>query len=282
MLIGTSTSTLRPVNDAAQNSYAEDLALALRLANEADTISMRRFRSTNLEVITKPDRTPVTDADRGVEHMMRTILGTEKTGDSIYGEEFGIEGNSERQWIIDPIDGTANFLRGVPIWATLIALAVDGHPKVGVVSAPALGKRWWAATGSGAWVSDISGMQRRLGVSNVTTLADASISFNSIAQWDQAGYLEKLIALTRKVWRDRAYGDMWSYMLLAEGLVDIVGEFGIQPYDVAALIPIIEEAGGRFSSVDGSDGPFTDGSAIATNRFLHENVLTALHRVPEE
>src|SRR5262249_39813105 len=149
--------------------------------------------------------------------------------DGILGEEFGTAGDAARQWIVDPIDGTSNYLRGVPVWGTLIALAVDGDPVVGVVSSPALGKRWWAAAGGGAWMSDAPGAEpRRLQVSQVSDLRQASISFQSIAQWDQAGYLDRLVALTRSVWRDRAYGDMWSYMLLAEGVLDAVAEFGVK------------------------------------------------------
>ncbi|MHA6695705.1 histidinol-phosphatase [Homoserinimonas sp. A520] len=252
-------------------SLADDLALAHELADAADEISATRFRALDLEVATKPDRTPVTDADRAVEHAIRGRLAADRADDSILGEEFGTEGSSSRQWIIDPIDGTANYLRGVPVWATLIALAIDGTPTVGVVSAPALGKRWWAATGSGAWVRDVDG-ERRMRVSAVSRLADASISYNSIQQWDAHGHLDQLVALTRQVWRTRAYGDMWSYMMLAEGLIDVAGEYDLQPYDMAALVPIVEEAGGRFTSMAGRPGPW-HGSALATNTLLHDAVL---------
>ena len=256
------------------HSLAADLAFALELADIADTISAERFRSLDLEVTTKPDRTPVTDADRAVEQAIRARLAAERSDDSILGEEFGTEGDSARQWIIDPIDGTAGFLRGVPVWSTLIALAVDGVPVVGVVSAPALGKRWWAATGSGAWVRDADG-ERSIRVSGVSQLADASLSYNSIQQWDAHGHVDQLVALTRQVWRTRAYGDMWSYMMLAEGLIDVAGEYDLQPYDMAALVPIVEEAGGRFTSMTGEPGPW-HGSALATNSLLHDAVLRAL------
>lgn len=260
---------------AEASAYGDDLALALRLANTADAISRDRFRALDLEVSTKPDRTPVTDADQAVERAIRAGIAEARPDDGVYGEEYGTEGSRIRQWIIDPIDGTANYLRGVPVWGTLIALAVDGVPVVGVVSSPALGKRWWAATGSGAWLSEVGAEPRRIRVSGVGDLADASLSFQSIAQWDEAGYLDRLIALTRTVWRDRAYGDMWSYMLLAEGLVDAVAEFGVQAYDVAALIPIVQEAGGRFTSVTGETGAL-GGSALATNGALHDALLDAL------
>jgi histidinol-phosphatase len=263
------------VTDSLAYSLDDDLAFAQQLADAADAISRDRFRAGNLQISTKPDRTHVTDADQAVERAIRAMIAEHRPADGILGEEYGTEGDTRRQWIIDPIDGTANYLRGVPIWATLISLAVDGSPEVGVVSAPALGKRWWAATGSGAWLSDNGGVARRIRVSVVAELADASISFQSIAQWDQAGYLERLIELTRTVWRDRAYGDMWPYMMLAEGLVDAVGEFGVQTYDLAALIPIVEEAGGRFTSITGERGP-SHGSSLATNGILHEAILDTL------
>ena len=257
-------------------AYAEDLALALELADLADAASLSRFRALDLEVRTKPDRTPVTEADLAVERAIRDRLGETRPDDGILGEEFGTEGDSARQWIIDPIDGTANFLRGVPVWGTLIALAVDGVPVVGVVSSPAMGRRWWAVTGGGAYTSDASGgAPRRIAVSAVADLADASLSFQSLAQWRGAGYLDRLLALSEKVWRDRAYGDVWSYMLLAEGLIDIAGEFDVKVYDLAALIPIVEEAGGRFTSITGEPGP-GHGSALATNGLLHDVVLAEL------
>ena len=257
------------------HSLDDDLALAIALADAADVISRDRFRAVDLHISTKPDRSHVTDADQAVERAIRALIAKNRPDDGIFGEEYGTEGDAHRQWIIDPIDGTANYLRGVPVWATLISLAVEGKPVVGVVSAPALGKRWWAAAGSGAWLAESNGAPRRIHVSKVGDLADASISFQSIAQWDQAGYLDRLISLTRRVWRDRAYGDMWSYMLLAEGLIDAAGEFGVQAYDLAALVPIVEEAGGRFTSVDGKEGPW-HGSALATNGLLHEEILEAL------
>ena len=256
-------------------SPSDDLALALALAANADHISLDRFQALDLVVTTKPDRTPVTDADQAVERSIRSGIEAARPADSILGEEYGTQGSGSRQWIIDPIDGTANFLRGVPIWGTLIALAVDGVPVVGVVSAPALGKRWWAAKGHGAWGQATGHEERPLRVSSVGEVADASLSYNSINGWDEAGRLDEVIALTRQVWRSRAIGDMWAYMLLAEGSLDIVGEFDLKPYDMAALIPIIEEAGGRFTSVDGEAGPWS-GSGLATNGLLHDAALAAL------
>ncbi len=269
--------------DPPTETYAADLALGLRIADAADMISRERFLSRDLVVSTKPDRTPVTDADQAVERAIREMLATERPADAILGEEFGsTAGQGSRQWIIDPIDGTANYLRGVPVWATLIALAVDGVPVVGVVSSPALGRRWWAALGSGAFTTDSTNgtaTPRRLAVSQVSSLADASLSYNSLKGWDEAGHLDDLLALSRKVWRTRAYGEMWSYMMVAEGLIDVAGEFDLKPYDMAALIPVIQEAGGRFSDVTGKSGPWS-GNALATNSLLHDDVLKTLGQLP--
>ena len=261
-------------------SLADDLSLALALAADADLVSIARYEAIDLVVTTKPDRTPVTDADQAVERLLRERIEAARPGDSILGEEYGGDRQPGRQWILDPIDGTANFLRSVPVWGTLIALAVDGIPQVGVVSSPALGHRWWAAKGHGAFTAstrDTGAVAKRLKVSAVGDLAGASLSYNSLPGWDEAGKLDDIVALTRDVWRSRAYGEMWSYMLLAEGAVDIVGEFDLKPYDMAALIPIIEEAGGRFTSVTGVDGPW-EGSALATNRILHDTVLARLNQ----
>lgn len=267
-------ATADPVTD-----LAADLSLALNLAERADAVSLARFRSVDLHVSTKPDRTPVTDADQAVERVIREGLASERPDDGILGEEYGTAvgtgAGTRRQWIIDPIDGTANFLRGVPIWGTLIALAVDRVPVVGVVSAPALGQRWWGARGLGAHAAANGAAPRRLRVSGVAALEDAVLSYNSLPGWDEAGRLEQIIGLTRSVWRARAIGDMWSYMLVAEGAIDIAGEFDLQPYDMAALQPIVEEAGGRFSSVDGEAGPW-HGSALATNGLLHDEVVHRL------
>ncbi|WP_104084207.1 inositol monophosphatase family protein [Cryobacterium sp. Y11] len=265
-------------------ALSDDLQLALALADAADAISRARFTALDLVVTTKPDRTPVTDADQAVESAIRGLLAEKRPEDGILGEEFGTAGSTTRQWIIDPIDGTAGFLRGIPIWATLISLAIDGVPVLGVVSAPALGKRWWAALGSGAWSSNTSTVRAsqadaaptRLRVSGIETLAEASISYGSLQQWDAAGHLDELITLSRQVWRTRAYGDMWSYMLLAEGHLDVAGEFDLQPYDMAALAPIVQEAGGTFTSVDGQSGPW-HGSALATNGLLHAVTLAVLN-----
>lgn len=251
------------------SSYLSDLQFALELADLADSVSLPRFQAADLTITTKPDRTFVTDADTAVEAALRAHIDTHRPDDGFFGEESGRVDQGSRQWIIDPIDGTSNYLRGVPNWATLIALAVDGVPVVGVVSAPAFDQRWYASIGDGAWKITRGGDPTQLHVSGVTDLEHASLSFQSIQQWDLAGYLQPLIALTRTVWRDRAYGDMWSYMLLAEGLVDIVGEFDVKPYDLAALVPIVTEAGGRFTDIEGSESAWNL-SSLATNGHVHD------------
>jgi histidinol-phosphatase len=265
-------------------SLADDLSLALALAAEADLVSLDRYEAVDLVVTTKPDRTPVTDADQAVERLLRERIAAARPQDTILGEEYGGGREPGRQWILDPIDGTANFLRGVPIWGTLIALAIDGVPQVGVVSSPALGYRWWAAKGHGAFSAptqhEATGREpKRLRVSAVADLADASLSYNSLRGWDDEGRLDAMVGLARAVWRSRAIGDMWSYMLLAEGALDIVGEYDLKPYDMAALIPIIEEAGGRFTSIDGTPGPW-EPSALATNGILHDEVIALLQQSP--
>ncbi len=256
-----------------------DLALALRLADAADAVSTARFRAQDLQVDTKPDRTPVTDADRAVEQGIRDVLAAERPNDAVLGEELGGERRAGRQWIVDPIDGTTNFLRGQPIWGTLIALAIDGEPVVGVVSAPALHRRWWAARGSGAWAASPEEEPQLLQVSGVASLEDAFVSYNALQYWDAAGWLGRLVALTRSVWRARALGDFWSYVLVAEGQLDVAGEHDLHVYDMAALVPIVQEAGGRFSSLDGEPGPWS-GTALATNGLLHEPVIELLRSHP--
>ncbi|WGD36658.1 inositol monophosphatase family protein [Lysinibacter sp. HNR] len=266
----------------------DDLTLALTLAEIADAISLARFQAHDLIISIKPDRSQVTDADKAVERAISDRLQQERPNDSILGEEYGtVEAGSHsasprartghRQWVIDPIDGTANFMRGVPGWATLISLEVDRVPQLGVVSAPATDTRWWATRGGGAWKEVAGEVPQRLRVSAIEQLGDAWLSFQSLAQWDQAGHLDTLVELSRKTWRDRAFGDSWSYMLLAEGLIDITAEFDVKPYDLSAVVTIVEEAGGRFSSIDGSPGAW-QGNSLATNGLLHSQVLEIFNR----
>ena len=254
----------------------DDLALALALADRADTLTSARFGALDLRVDTKPDLTPVTDADRAVETDLREVLGRERPHDSIVGEEFGgTTAFTGRQWVIDPIDGTKNFVRGVPVWASLIALLEDGVPAVGVVSAPALQRRWWAARGRGAFVAVDGAPPRRLSVSSVAQLDSASFSFSSLSGWAQRGLREHFIALTDAVWRVRAFGDFLSYCLVAEGAVDVAAEPEVSVWDLAPLDILVREAGGSLTGLDGVAGPHR-GSAVATNGPLHDHVLRSL------
>jgi histidinol-phosphatase len=253
------------------------LQLARQLADDADAITTQRFGAADLVVEAKPDLTPVSDADRAVEQAIRDRLAVERPGDAISGEEFGTAGSGSRRWVIDPIDGTKNFVRGVPVWATLIALLDGDEPVLGVVSAPALGRRWWAARGTGAYGTFAGGTPRRLAVSRVASLADASLSYASLGGWAERGRREALVALTDRVWRTRAYGDFWSYMLVAEGAVDLAAEPELSLWDMAALAPIVTEAGGRFTGLDGVPGVH-QGDAAASNGLLHEQFLAALRQ----
>lgn len=260
---------------SATETYNDDLRLAHVLADSVDAQTMERFKALDLKVETKPDLTPVTDADRAAEEAIRGQLSRSRPRDAVIGEEFGTTGHGSRRWIIDPIDGTKNFVRGVPVWATLIALADGDEIVVGVVSAPALGRRWWAARGAGAYTGRSLASATRLKVSNVSTLGDASLSYSSLSGWKERGSLDDFLGLTDEVWRTRAYGDFWSYCLVAEGAVDIATEPELALYDMAALVPIVTEAGGRFTSLDGADGPW-GGNALATNGILHSEVLAKL------
>ena len=256
-------------------SVANDLALALELADAADTLTLDRFGALDLRVETKPDLTPVTDADRSTEELLRSSLTAHRPDDSVFGEELGgTPAFTGRQWVLDPIDGTKNFVRGVPVWSTLIALLVDGTPVVGVVSAPALARRWWAGEGEGAFTS-FGGAARRISVSGVDDLASASLSFSDLTTgWD--GKRPRFIELTDAVWRVRAYGDFWSYCLVAEGAVDIATEPEAKPWDLAPLDVLVREAGGSFTNFQGRRGPH-GGSAVATNGLLHAAVLARLN-----
>jgi histidinol-phosphatase len=256
--------------------HSADLELARRLADAADAITMQRFGAADLVVEAKPDLTPVSDADRAVEETLRAALEAERPADAVVGEEFGSStGSGSRRWIIDPIDGTKNFVRTVPVWATLIGLLDGDEPVVGVVSAPALGRRWWAARGAGAWATFVGGPARRLAVSRVAALENASLAYSELPEWAHLGRRDAFVALTERVWRSRGYGDFWSYMLVAEGAVDLAAEPELSLWDMAALAPIVTEAGGRFSGLDGVDG-VQQGSAAASNGLLHDAFLAAL------
>lgn len=278
-----------------QSAYASDLALAQRIANLADEITMRRFLGVDLQVETKPDDTPVTEADREVERVAARFLAEESPDDALLGEEYGLRlpgqagldadsglsvsagSNPEaladalalgRCWVIDPIDGTKNFLRGVPVWATLIALVVDGEPVVGVASAPAMARRWWGCAGAGAFTRDPVDQVRPISASGITDLADASLSYSDREGWDADAFAR----LTSGVWRTRAFGDFWSHLLVAEGAVDLAAEPELSAWDVAALIPIVREAGGTITAFDGSDAlqaSLAGRGALTSNGHLH-------------
>jgi histidinol-phosphatase len=252
-----------------------DLGFAHVLADAADDITMRRFRSLDLRVEAKPDLTPVTDADLAVEESLRNVLSRARPRDAMLGEEFGRTGSSQRCWVIDPIDGTKNFVRGVPVWATLIGLMAEDEVIAGVVTAPALGRRWWAARDGGAWSGRSLTKATACRVSAVSSLSDASLSFSGLSSWERAGKLTDLLGLSRKVWRSRAYGDFWSHVLVAEGAVDISAETDVTLWDLAALQIIVEEAGGAFTDLAGTPRPDC-GSAVCTNGLLHQEVLTLL------
>ena len=239
-----------------------DLLLAIELADTADAISLGRFRARDLVIETKPDATPVTEADRAVERELRAILARERPDDAILGEEEGVSGSGARRWIIDPIDGTRNYSRGVPVWATLIALEDAGVVTVGVVSAPALGRRWWAERGGGAWADG-----DRVHVSAIQRVEDAVLSFA----------LEQPIpSLAAQAWHARGYGDFWSHMLVAEGAIDgAYDAIGVTQWDLAALQPIVEEAGGSFTDFKGV-ARIDGGSAISSNGHLHAALLEAV------
>jgi histidinol-phosphatase len=257
--------------------YTADLDLALRLADAADALTRDRFGALDLRVDDKPDLTPVSDADLAVERLIRGTLAAERPGDAILGEEFGGDPVFEgRQWVVDPIDGTKNFVRGVPVWASLISLLVDGVPVVGVVSAPALSRRWWACAGFGAWTSHDGGEPRLITVSDVRSLGSASLSFSSLSGWSDRNIRDRFVGLTDDVWRVRAYGDFFSYCLLAEGALEIALEPEVSLWDLAALDVLVREAGGAFTNLEGASGPH-GGSAVATNGSLQDEVLSRLN-----
>ncbi|MFF3553172.1 histidinol-phosphatase [Streptomyces tsukubensis] len=262
--------------------YDDDLRLAHVLADAADATTTARFKALDLQVETKPDMTPVSEADRAAEELIRGQLARARPRDAILGEEYGVEGTGPRRWVIDPIDGTKNYVRGVPVWATLISLMEQGEggwrPVVGVVSAPALGRRWWAAEGSGAFTGRSLTSATPLRVSSVSRIEDASFSYSSLTGWrerggrDGRGGLDGLLRLSDDCWRTRGYGDFWSYMMVAEGSVDICAEPELSLWDMAAVAVVVQEAGGTFTGLDGRPGPHS-GNAAASNGLLHETLL---------
>ena len=280
-------------NDKSSIDLQDDLALAHALADLADAITLDRYQAQDLVITNKPDNTPVTDADRAVETAIREALATHRQTDGLVGEEFGSDkGTSGRYWVIDPIDGTKNFMRGVPTWATLIALVnVDAsgveEVVVGIASAPALARRWSATKGHGAFVrfnagnlDDLSedldsvSQEKKISVSKVAQLSDASISYSDFIGWgDRLEPFQKMLA---HAWRTRGIGDFWSHMLVAEGAVDVAIEPSLAVWDMAALDIIVREAGGTFTNTAGQSGPF-GGSGVSTNGVLHNAVINGLN-----
>ena len=258
---------------------AADLALALRLADAADAVTLPRFRAADLQVTTKPDRSPVTDADTAAEEVLRALIAVERPGDAVLGEEGG--GNAVgvgRGWVLDPIDGTKNFSRGMPAWATLIGLTVDGTATVGVASAPALGRRWWGAIGQGAWTSDAAGAApRRMAVSRVAALGDAYLSTTDLRVFGQQGRMDRWLALVDAVWETRAFGDFWQHVLVAEGVLDVAVDPVANPWDLAALAPVVAEAGGRLTDLTGA-ATWAGGDALTTNGVLHDAARAVIGR----
>jgi histidinol-phosphatase len=254
----------------------DDLALALELADVADSITLERFRATDLEVETKPDLTPVTEADMAVERAVRDRLSSVRPNDAVMGEEYGDSGDAARRWIIDPIDGTMSYVRGLPFWATLLALQDGDEVSLGVVSAPALHRRWWAARGTGAWLDDgLADAPRRINVSAIANLADAHLCLSAVTEWEAIGRLDAILELERRCWRTRGYADLWSYMFVAEGVVEVGLDPKASVWDLAAMQVIVEEAGGRFSDLSGV-ARLDGGNAVATNGLVHEAVLEIL------
>jgi histidinol-phosphatase len=261
--------------------YTDDLRLAHVLADDADALTTARFKSLDLHVMTKPDLTPVTDADQSVEDGIRRTLSRARPRDAVLGEESGSTGQGKRRWVVDPIDGTKNFVRGVPVWATLISLMIEDEVVVGVVSAPQLNRRWWAMKDGGAWTGKSLLRASPCQVSDVSRIEDASLSYSSLGGWEERDRLDDFLALSRRCWRTRAYGDFWSYMLLAEGAVDLAAEPELELHDMAALDVIVREAGGTFTSLDGTPGPL-GGNALASNGRLHDQALAFLGSLPDD
>jgi histidinol-phosphatase len=258
---------------AAVAAPTDDLELALELADVADAMTLGRFRAADLVVETKPDLTPVSEADRAVEQALRERLAVDRPDDHVFGEEFGgVEPTpGARRWIVDPIDGTKSYVRGVPVWATLLALEEDGDLVLGMVSAPALGRRWWGVRGEGAFARE-NGAQRRLGVSAIRDLGDAQLCFSDFDSWAGDERLGALLALSHRCWRTRGYGDFWQHMLVAEGAAEIAVDPGVSLWDLAATLVV---AGGRLTDLDGVSRA-EGGDGVSTNGWLHDEVLAAL------
>jgi histidinol-phosphatase len=253
---------------------ADELTFALGLADVADAITLAHYEQRSFSVDWKDNLTEVTEADREAETAISDLIHRHRGAHALFGEEHGHGGDASSawRWVIDPIDGTSNFVRGVPIWATLIALTHrDLGPVVGVVSAPALGRRWWAAAGHGAHVNG-----RRIAVSSVSAVGEAQVSVTFNAGWDELGLTSRLVELQQDAYRARGYGDFWQHMLVAEGAVDVaVDAIGLGPYDIAAVMCVVEAAGGRLTDRLG-ERTFEHDSAVSSNGLLHDTVISRL------
>lgn len=255
------------------------LTFALDCADEADALAMRHFRR-DMMIETKPDRSFVTEADQAIERHIRQRISGEYPAHGVVGEEFGVDpGGGQVRWYVDPIDGTHNFMRGVPLFGTLLAVEAYGELQVGVMSAPALGGRWFARRGGGAWaigaIGPNAGRPRRIGVSRVGTLADAHLLYGSAQEVIESGAAPGFQSLIASVWRDRGFGDFWGYALVAEGAAEAMVEIGPKSWDLAAPLVIVEEAGGRLTDLDG-ERTIHSGTVLASNRRLHAEVLARL------
>lgn len=256
-------------------TFDDDLRLAHVLADAVERTTTEAFGSTDLEVTAKEDGTLVTQADRHTEELLRHQLARTRPRDVVQGEELPTTGHGSRRWVLDPIDGTVNFIRGVPVWATLIALVVEEEPVLGVVAAPALGRRWWAARGSGAWTGRSLSRARPIHVADTSRIEHASLSYDDLSAWRSGPHGEGFEDLAVRCWRTRAYGDFWSHVLVAEGAVDIGLGAGQALHDVAALTPVVVEAGGRFTDAVGTSAP-PGGTVVSSNGLLHDDVLALL------
>lgn len=247
------------------------LEVASAACDEADEIARRHFRR-DLQITTKPDRTFVTQADTAIETRIRERLADAFPDHGLVGEEYGTEaGDAPVRWYIDPIDGTHNYIRGVPLFGTLLAVERDGELQAAVISAPALDERWWAHRGGGAWARNRGEAPRRIAVSGVTALADTQVLYGSGRDIVDSGKAPGFDGLLRDVWRERGFGDFWGYALVAEGAAEAMVEVGLSSWDAAAPTVLVEEAGGRATDLEGRRR-IDSGTFLTTNGRLHETV----------
>jgi histidinol-phosphatase len=249
-------------------SRSDDLRFAHALADAADGVTLARFRALDLRVETKPDLTPVSEADRAAEETVRSLVASSGRGEGVFGEELGDDGGDAR-WIVDPIDGTKSYVRGIPVWATLLALEREGVVELGLVSAPALGRRWWAVRGGGAWAAG-----EPVRVSQVARVEDATVSTTSVVGMPP-GWSE----LAERAWSPRGWGDFWQHCLVAEGSLDVACDPVVELWDYAAIRLLVEEAGGRVTTFAGGP-PTPGGSYVSTNGLLHDEALSLLSPQP--